>query len=81
MTESFYKEAWDYTMQELQKEYIQNKNEDEFKMWFNMQYVEDTIDSITVSVASPFMQQFMLKKNTFEIVRIKFVRLQDKITL
>lgn len=71
MTESFYKEAWDYTMQELQKEYIQNKNEDEFKMWFNMQYVEDTIDSITVSVASPFMQQFMLKKNTFEIVQNK----------
>lgn len=58
-------------MEELKKEYISKNNEDEFTMWFNMNYVEDTIDTITVSVASKFMQQMMNEKGYFEIVQNK----------
>lgn len=58
-------------MEELKKEYKSKNNEDEFTMWFNMNYVEDTIDNITVSVASKFMQQMMNEKGYFEIVQNK----------
>lgn len=66
-----YKEAFRYSLEELRKDYIAKNNEDEFKMWFNMDYVEDNIDTLTVSVASPFMQQMMNSKGYFEIVQSK----------
>lgn len=65
------KEAFQYSMNELKKEYQKNNNEDEFTMWFNMNYVEDTIDTITISVASPFMKQMMDNKGCFTKVQNK----------
>ena len=60
----------------------QNKG-DEFKLWFNMNYVEDTIDTITVSVASTFLQQSMQRKGNFDIVlkKLKEITGQDDIKL
>ena len=60
----------------------QNKG-DEFKLWFNMNYVEDTIDTITVSVASTFLQQSMQRKGNFDIVlkKLKEITGQDEIKL
>ena len=60
----------------------QNKG-DEFKLWFNMNYVEDTIDTITVSVASLFLQQSMQKRGNFDIVlkKLKEITGQDDIKL
>ncbi|MCQ2583143.1 MAG: chromosomal replication initiator protein DnaA [Treponema sp.] len=66
-----YKEAMEYAMEQIHNEYISKNNEDEFKMWFNMKYVEDTIEKITVSVASGFMQQMMTSKGCFEILQNK----------
>ena len=55
MSENKYKEAWDYTMNEIHDFYKSQNNEDDFILWFNkMNYVEDTIDTITISVANPF---------------------------
>ncbi len=68
MSENNYKEAWDYTMKVLRDFYKSQNKEDEFKLWFNMNYVEDTIDTITVSVASTFLQLSMQKKGNFDIV-------------
>ena len=62
------KEAWDYNMQMLHDSYKTKKKEDEFKLWFNMKYVEATIDTFTVSVASSFLKQTMQKKGCFDIV-------------
>ena len=73
MAKEFYKEAFQYAMEELKKEYILKNNEDEFKIWFNMTYVEDSVDSITVSVASPFMQNMMNSKGNFKIVEKKLL--------
>ncbi len=71
MAKEFYKEAFQYAMEELKKEYISKNNEDEFKIWFNMTYVEDSIDSITVSVASPFMKNKMQTGGYFKTVEKK----------
>ncbi len=83
MSENNYQEAWEYTMKVLRDLYKSQNKEDEFKLWFNMNYVEDTIDTITVSVASNFLQQTMQKKGNFDIVlkKLKEITGQDDINL
>ena len=83
MSERIYEEAWEYTMKVLHDLYKSQNNEDEFKLWFNMDYVEDTIDTITVSVASSFLQQSMQKRGNFDIVlkKLKEITGQDDIKL
>ena len=83
MSERIYEEAWEYTMKVLHDLYKSQNKEDEFKLWFNMNYVEDTIDTITVSVASSFLQQSMQKKGNFNIVlnKLKEITGQNDINL
>ena len=83
MSERIYEEAWEYTMKVLHDLYKSQNKEDEFKLWFNMNYVEDTIDTITVSVASSFLQQTMQKKGNFNIVlkKLKEITGQEDIRL
>lgn len=83
MSERIYEEAWEYTMKVLHDLYKSQNKEDEFKLWFNMNYVEDTIDTITVSVASSFLQQTMQKKGNFDIVlkKLKEITGQEDIRL
>ena len=83
MSENNYKEAWDYTIKVLRDFYKSQNKEDEFKLWFNMNYVEDTIDTITVSVASTFLQQSMQRKGNFDIVlkKLKEITLVGIVTI
>ena len=83
MSERIYEEAWEDTMKVLHDLYKSQNKEDEFKLWFNMNYVEDTIDTITVSVASSFLQQTMQKKGNFDIVlkKLKEITGQEDIRL
>lgn len=83
MSERIYEEAWEYTMKVLHDLYKSQNKEDEFKLWFNMNYIEDTIDTITVSVASSFLQQTMQKKGNFDIVlkKLKEITGQEDIRL
>lgn len=83
MSERIYEEVWEYTMKVLHDLYKSQNKEDEFKLWFNMNYVEDTIDTITVSVASSFLQQTMQKKGNFDIVlkKLKEITGQEDIRL
>ena len=71
MSEKIYEEAWNYTMDMLHNKYKEENNENEFIFRFNMQYVEDTIDSVTVSVSSKFLKDMMKKYKSFEIVQEK----------
>ena len=70
-------------MKVLHDLYKSQNKEDEFKLWFNMNYVEDTIDTTTVSVASSFLQQTMQKKGNFDIVlkKLKEITGQEDIRL
>ena len=70
-------------MKVLHDLYKSQNNEAEFKLWFNMNYVKDTIDTITVSVENPFLLQLMQKKGNFDIVlkKLKEITAQDDIKL
>ena len=70
-------------MKVLHDLYKSQNNEDEFKLWFNMNYVEDTIDTITVSVASSFLKLKMEQKGNFDIVlkKLKEITGQNDIKL
>lgn len=71
MSENMFKEAWNYAIEELRKEYKARDRESEFIFNFNMNYENDDGETITVSVANPFLQQMMFKKGSFEIVQTK----------
>lgn len=83
MSENYYEEAWHYTIKVLEEEFKQENKEDFFKIWFNMQYVSDTIDTITVSVNSNFLKTTMDQKGSFKIVEEKLKKIigQENITL
>ena len=66
-----YEEAWNVTMNQLREEYKSKNKEDEFTLWFNMNYVEDTIDTITISFSSLFLLTAIQKRGNIEIVRNK----------
>ena len=71
MAKELFKEAFQYAMKELEKEFKEKNNEDEFSLWFNMKYVEDSIDTITVSVLSDFMNTMILSKGYFDLLQKK----------
>ena len=58
-------------MKELQKEYKKNGKEDEFTLWFQMKYVDSTIDTITVSFPSTFLLTAIQNRGNVEIVKNK----------
>lgn len=72
MSEQNYKDFFEEAMSQIHQEYVESGNENDFKLYFNFEYVEDTISEITVSVASEFMWTRMVKKGNVE-------RLQEKI--
>lgn len=58
-------------MSQIEKEYKEKGQEDQFKLWFNVEYVEDNIKEITVNVPSSFMWQTMLSKGNINIIKEK----------
>ena len=71
MAKELYKEAFQYAMTELKKEFKEKDNEEEFTIWFKMKYVEDSIDTITVSVVSNFMKTMLNTKGYFSLLQKK----------
>ena len=71
MAKELYKEAFQYAMSELRKEFKEKNNEDEFTIWFKMKYVEDSVDTITVSVVSDFMNKMLSSKGYFALLQKK----------
>jgi chromosomal replication initiator protein len=59
MSEQNYKAFWDEALKMIHEEYNAKGQENEFQLWFNMEYVEDTLKEITVSVPSDFMWKSM----------------------
>ena len=71
MAKELFKEAFQYAMKELEIEFKAKNNEEEFSLWFKMNYVEDSIDSITVSVPSDFMKTMISSKGYFDLLQKK----------
>ena len=83
MAGHIYQEAFEYAMNELHKEYITKNDEDTFLLWFNLDYVEDTIDTITASVKTEFLS-FNMKKNGYITIiqnKIREITGQENIVL
>lgn len=83
MAGHIYQEAFEYAMNELHKEYIAKNDEDTFLLWFNLDYVEDTIDTITASVKTEFLS-FNMKKNGYITIiqnKIREITEQENIVL
>lgn len=71
MDEINYKEVWDYAMDQLFAEYKSKGEEDQFIAWFKLDYVKSTLNTITVSVPSEFMQMKLSQKGIFDTVKEK----------
>ncbi len=79
-----YKETWQYVMNKIKEEFIAQNNEVDFTIWFNnIKYVEDTVDTITVSVPSPFILQMNKTRGYFDKIQNTFRETlgMDNITL
>ncbi|MCR5189346.1 MAG: chromosomal replication initiator protein DnaA [Treponema sp.] len=66
-----YEEAFKYAMEELHKQYKAEDKESDFIFNFNVNYVEDSINVITVSVASSFMKLQVTNKGSLKIIENK----------
>lgn len=71
MSERIYEEVFKYAMNDLHNQYIAEGKEAEFDFNFNLNYVEDEKNVITVSVASTFMKANINSKGVLAIVENK----------
>lgn len=71
MSEKIYEELFNYAINELHSQYIAEGKEAEFDFNFNLNYVEDSQNIITVSVASKFMEANIKSKGILQIVENK----------
>ncbi len=75
MSEQNYKVIWDESLNQIHEEYKSKGQEAEFNLWFNMEYVEDTMNVITVNVPSDFMWTTMVSKGYVSAVEHKITEL------
>lgn len=78
MGEQNYKAFWDEALNEIENEYKSQNNEQEFLLWYNLEYIEDTISEITVEVPSAFMWAQMLSRGNIKKIEDKILELSGK---
>jgi chromosomal replication initiator protein len=71
MSEQNYRVFWEEALKQIHDEYKSKGLEDEFSIWFKMEYVEDTLSTITVSIPSEFMWKYMIDKGYVSAVQNK----------
>lgn len=62
MDEQQFKIFWDEALKQIEEQYKINGKTDDFKLWFNMNFVKSSGTDITVSVPSPFMWNMQVNK-------------------
>ncbi|WP_407425299.1 chromosomal replication initiator protein DnaA [Treponema sp.] len=78
MSEQNYKEVFEETMNQICDEYKAAGKENDFKLFFKLDYIEDTISEIKVSVPSKFLWDRMLQKGNIEKVKSKINELMGQ---
>lgn len=71
MSNQNYKEFFEEAINQIHNEMNSAGREDEFILWFNMEYVDDNLSQINVSVSSEFMWVQMVKKGFVEKIELK----------
>ncbi|MCR5219245.1 chromosomal replication initiator protein DnaA [Treponema sp.] len=74
MSEQNYKDFWDEALKEIHQDYINKGQETEFLIWFNMEYLEDTLTEIKVGVASDFMWSRMVSMGYVSAIQSKIAQ-------
>ena len=78
MSEQNYRVFWEEALKQIHEEYKNKGQENDFNLWFKMEYVEDTLNEITVSVPSDFMWKMMSEKGNVSIVQNKIHELSGQ---
>ena len=78
MSENYYKEAWNYALNEIHNSYKDQGKEEDFILWFKMKYIDDTIDTINVSVPSLFLKTMMDNRGLLKLVQDKIREITDQ---
>ena len=75
MAEQNYRVFFEEALKQIHEEYKSEGKENEFTLWFNVSYVEDTISEITASVTSEFMRLQMEQRGTTAKIQQKIQEL------
>lgn len=75
MSNQNYKVFWQEVLNQLEEEYKSNGKEDEFKIWFKMEYESDEKNVIKVNVPSAFMKEQITNRGYVEQIKEKLVQL------
>ncbi len=78
MSEQNYKAIWQEALTQIEAEYRENGQETEFNLWYNMEYVEDEKETITVSVPSDFMWSQMTERGNVKRVEEKILEISGQ---
>lgn len=79
MSEQNYRVFWEEALKQIHDEYKNQNLENDFKLWFNMEYIEDTLSTITVSIPSEFMWKSMNDKGYVSAVQNKIHELTGQV--
>ena len=78
MSEQNYKEVFEEVMNQIRDEYKSAGKENDFTLFFKLDYIEDTISEIKVSVPSKFLWDRMVQKGNIEKVQSKIYELMGQ---
>lgn len=71
MSNQNYKEVFEEAINQIHAEMNAQGMEDDFQLWFNISYIDDTFSEINVSVQSEFMWKQMVSKNYVDKIENK----------
>ena len=71
MSNQNYKIFWQEALKQLNDEYKSIGKEDEFNIWFKLDYVEDESNVIKVNVPSEFMKEQIISRGYIEQIKNK----------
>ena len=75
MSKQIYRAFWDEALKLIHEEYKNNNKEDEFNLWFKMNYIEDNDTEIKVEVPSEFMWKAMVDRGYVNDIQEKMYEL------
>ena len=75
MSNKNYQPFWDEALKQICEEYKQKGNEDEFNIWFKLDYIEDESNVIKTKVPSVFMRQQIISHGYVEQIKNKLIQL------
>lgn len=75
MDKKDYKKIWNEAYEQIREDYKSKNLEEEFDIWFRMDYIEGSVDSIKISIPSEFMLATIIKKGYLNEIKSKITNL------